>query len=116
MNNARPLKKLPPLSADAQDLYERQLDACGAETMLATGHEVDGQFMIRVCPKCHSMASELGGSRRGCGLHSIQEYDFIRVLVKTVDEPDPEVEVGEVGAVGPRARPSQLAEPARLAS
>lgn len=116
MNNDRPLKKLPALTEEAQDLYERQLATCGAETMLATGHAVDGQFMIRVCPKCQSMASELGGGRRGCGIHSIQEYDFIRVLVKTVQEPDPEVEVGEVGAVGPRARPSQLAEPARLAS
>lgn len=116
MNNDRPLKKLPPLSPEAQNLYERQLDACGVETMLATGHEVDGQFVIRVCPKCQSMASELGGSRRGCGIHSIQEYDFIRVFVKTVAESDPEVEVGEVGTVGPRARLSQLSEPARLAS
>lgn len=112
--NARPVRKLPPLSPEERDLYERQLATCGEETMLASGRQVDGQWVIRLCPKCQSLPSELGGGRRGCGLHSINDYDFVSVLVKTVDVEDPEVEVQEVGALGPRARPSQLAEPARL--
>jgi hypothetical protein len=112
MNDDRPVRSLPPLPPEAEDLYQRQLATCGEETMLEAGYPVAGEWTIRVCPECYSLTGELGGGRSGCGIHSIRDYDFIRVSVKTVEEHkavDTPVVPEETATIGARERLSSLA-------